>query len=174
MSRKAKPITAFEAFVNDVALADEAQAGPDNADRARWADAAVDAFNTKTGTTEYEEAIGDLIADLGHLAEREGLDFMALARRGIADWQIEKIDPSSLDRPEVTITIAVIAKPPAVFNHAFDLGFSLESHHPHGEDVTPAMLRGALEARLASLSDDELLEAVGAPFDTYAVDPPAT
>jgi hypothetical protein len=32
-------------------------------------------------------------------------------------------------------------------------------------------LRIAILARLASLPDDELLEAVGTPFDSYPVDP---
>ena len=53
------------------------------------------------------------------------------------------------------------------FNHAFDIAFSLVSSDPKAADVTPQMLRAALIARLQSLPDDQLLEAVGAPFDTY-------
>ncbi len=53
------------------------------------------------------------------------------------------------------------------FNHAFDIAFSLVSSDACASDVTPQMLRTALIARLQALSDNELLEAVGAPFDTY-------
>ena len=57
------------------------------------------------------------------------------------------------------------------FNHAFDLAFSLTSHDEEAEDVTAPILRHAIFRRLASLSDAELVEAVGAPFDTYQEDP---
>ena len=53
------------------------------------------------------------------------------------------------------------------FNHAFDLAFSLTSHDEQAADVTAPMLRHAIFRRLASLSDTELVEAVGPPFDTY-------
>lgn len=54
------------------------------------------------------------------------------------------------------------------YNHAFDIAFSVSgSRHPKGEDVTPRMIREALVSRLAEMSDTELLEAVGAPFDSY-------
>lgn len=62
------------------------------------------------------------------------------------------------------------------FNHAYSIGFSLESSHPKGEDVTPDMLRAALEKRIADLNatDDgkgiEWLEACGAPWDTYELE----
>lgn len=58
------------------------------------------------------------------------------------------------------------------FNHAFSIAFSVVSEQANGEDVTPAMLRAALQRRMDELdrSPDggrEWLEAVGAPFDTY-------
>lgn len=56
------------------------------------------------------------------------------------------------------------------FNHAFDLAFSLTSRDEEAADVTSPMLRHAILRRLASLSDMELVEAVGAPFDTYRED----
>ena len=56
------------------------------------------------------------------------------------------------------------------FNHAFDLAFSLTSRDAEAVDVTPQMLRNAILRRLASLTDTELVEAVGAPFDTYQED----
>lgn len=52
------------------------------------------------------------------------------------------------------------------YSHAFDIAFQLYSNHPTGDDVTGAQLRAAINARLASLSDAELVEAVGLPFDS--------
>ena len=53
------------------------------------------------------------------------------------------------------------------YNHAFDIAFSLTSVCPTGVSVTGAQLRAAIEQRLLNLTDDELVEAVGLPFDTY-------
>ena len=53
------------------------------------------------------------------------------------------------------------------YNHAFTLAFETPSSvHPTGEDVTPQQIRSAIQRRL-QCSDNELLEAVGVPFDTY-------
>lgn len=57
------------------------------------------------------------------------------------------------------------------YNHAFDIAFSLVSEHPTGEDVTAEQVRDAIIARVHSAyASGELLEAVGAPFDTYEED----
>lgn len=54
------------------------------------------------------------------------------------------------------------------YNHAYDIGFEIaHSTDPKGRDISPCQLRAAIRRRLADLSDDELLEAVGLPFDTY-------
>lgn len=53
------------------------------------------------------------------------------------------------------------------YNHAFDIAFSLVSGCPTGESVTGSQLREALNKRLLSLTDEDLVEAVGMPFDTY-------
>lgn len=56
------------------------------------------------------------------------------------------------------------------YNHAYDIAFSLENEDPHGF-ATAAEVRAAIINRLVNLSDDnELLEAVGLPFDTYEVE----
>jgi hypothetical protein len=64
----------------------------------------------------------------------------------------------------------------ARFNHMFTLAFELESEHPTGDDVTPAMLRDAVMRRIGLLdgSDErkgtEWVEAVGMPDNTYEND----
>ena len=59
------------------------------------------------------------------------------------------------------------------YDHAFTIAFSLVSSNPSGRDVTPAELRAAILTRLATLSDDELIEAVGAPYDSYEMHVPS-
>ena len=57
--------------------------------------------------------------------------------------------------------------PAPKYNHAFDITFSLTSECPTGDTVTGAQLREALMQRLLNLTDDELVEAAGMPFDSY-------
>jgi len=52
------------------------------------------------------------------------------------------------------------------FNHAYTVAFDLKTPIENGE-VPGAVLRAALKARLEALTDAELEEAVGLPFDTY-------
>ena len=54
------------------------------------------------------------------------------------------------------------------FNHAFDVAFTVRSDHT-GDEVTAEEILAALRARLSFLEDNpnEVLEAVGLPFDTY-------
>lgn len=51
------------------------------------------------------------------------------------------------------------------WNHAYDFGFEVKSNDEHAGDVTGADLRKALQARLDSLSDTDLLGACDA-FDS--------
>lgn len=59
---------------------------------------------------------------------------------------------------------------PPRYDHAYTIGFSLISNHPEGEDVTPQMLREAICIRLKDIYDSEILEACGAPFDSFPVE----
>lgn len=56
-----------------------------------------------------------------------------------------------------------------IYNHAFTVAFQLSgSTDKQGEDVTAEQMRDALRKRINTLMDaGEMLEAVGAPFDTY-------
>jgi len=54
------------------------------------------------------------------------------------------------------------------YNHAYDIAFAVRgSHHPTGDDMKAPVLRAALLKRIHDLSDDELLEALGMPFDSH-------
>jgi hypothetical protein len=54
------------------------------------------------------------------------------------------------------------------YSHAFDIAFEITSYTQDASDVTAVMIREAITARLASLSDEELDEAVGAPYESSA------
>lgn len=80
---------------------------------------------------------------------------------------------ASLDRLEAIVVVNNEGKAPTVkptHSHAFDIAFELETSCENGESATAQQLREALIKRLNSLGDDELLEAVGAPFDTHELE----
>ena len=53
------------------------------------------------------------------------------------------------------------------YDHDFTLSFTVKgSRCPHGEDVSGADLRQAVQRRLNSLSDMILVTVCGAPFDS--------
>ncbi len=56
------------------------------------------------------------------------------------------------------------------YNHACTLAFEVISHDETGQDLTGPMLRNAIATRLYSLPDEELVEAVGLPYDTYEME----
>ena len=55
------------------------------------------------------------------------------------------------------------------YNHMYVIAFSVENHSETGEQTTAQQLRHGLLARLAGITDSELLEAVGAPEETYSI-----
>lgn len=77
-----------------------------NRKRADWAEVVIYKFASLTRVDCVEDAIGDLIGNLGHLAQAKGLDFLDLVRTGIGHWHLEQTDENSIDvLPTVTITI---------------------------------------------------------------------
>lgn len=70
--------------------------GKINSERAQWAETALDAFMEVTGDVvgdDRETALGDLICDLLHLAEREKMgDPVELCNKACATYIAEKID----------------------------------------------------------------------------------
>ncbi|WP_036281377.1 hypothetical protein [Methylocystis sp. ATCC 49242] len=57
------------------------------------------------------------------------------------------------------------------YDHALTIAFTVISNHPTGDDLTPEMLRAALERRMKELNTHkEWLEAVGAPYDTQEIE----
>lgn len=79
---------------------------PENRKRARCAYEALVAFNAKTGSEIPDDALSDLICDLGHYADQQRIDFTAILARAIGYWKIEQTDPLGVsDRPDVDIII---------------------------------------------------------------------
>ncbi len=65
----------------------------DNDDRAEWAGSVLRQFSRMTGLDpkeEKKEAVGDLIANIGHYCDRNGLHFIELAAAAISLWDVEK------------------------------------------------------------------------------------
>jgi|SRR5271165_203236 len=60
--------------------------------RADIAQVAINAFIAEVGG-DFENAIGDLIADLCHLAQREKLDALSQVANGLNHWACEVTDP---------------------------------------------------------------------------------
>lgn len=56
-------------------------------------------------------------------------------------------------------------------NHAFTFAFSIDSTDPTGLHIPAPQLRTAILKALARIGDDELLENLGAPFDSYPLEP---
>jgi hypothetical protein len=65
---------------------------PTNGSRAERAELAITASLQHRGDPPKidEDAVIDLIADLGHFCDREGLDFTDLVSRGTRHWEVER------------------------------------------------------------------------------------
>jgi len=82
-----------------------------NIDRARWAERCVRILVAETGVYSIEHAITDLIANLGHLSDEAGLDFLSLVAAGIGHWHLELSDEYSIDAlPRVDIRLGEARK----------------------------------------------------------------
>jgi hypothetical protein len=89
-----------------------------NETRADWARDAVLAFRKHAGgstsedgkTPDYGESIGDLIADLLHLCDVEGVDPFDAVSNGVSQYTCEKLDPPDGMSHEASVNIEVKAK----------------------------------------------------------------
>jgi hypothetical protein len=61
---------------------------PTNDDRAAWAEEAIQAFERATGT-DREDSVSDLLCNLMHFCNLNGLDFLAELNRGAGHYQAE-------------------------------------------------------------------------------------
>lgn len=83
-----------------------------NLERAGWASHAVEAFAAQTGAELWQEAIGDLLCDIGHLCDAKGLDFKAIAATSIGVWSVEQEEPEGVSPPyPVSIIISGRKRP---------------------------------------------------------------
>ena len=66
--------------------------GLTNGRRAEQAEMGVEAANRHRGEPVRidEDGIRDLLADLGHLCDREGLDFVKIVATATKDWRAER------------------------------------------------------------------------------------
>jgi len=66
--------------------------GLTNGHRAEQAEMGVEAANRHRGEPVRidEDSVRDLLADLGHLCDREGIDFPAIINTAKKDWRAER------------------------------------------------------------------------------------
>jgi hypothetical protein len=84
--------------------------GTINTRRAYRAAIALNAYQRAIDELDFETAITDLIAHLGHLARKRKLDYVALVRRGIRSWAFEEHEPNGIGpSPPVRLTIGRIS-----------------------------------------------------------------
>ena len=77
-----------------------------NAKRAHWANCCIRLYDIMSRAGRGEDAIVDLLANLGHHAQTLKFDYLKLVATAIGHWHVEQTDPESIDTlPLVTITI---------------------------------------------------------------------
>ena len=77
-----------------------------NLKRAASAEQAVAKFADAVNADDTRQAIQDLLCDIGHLCDLEGLDFQKIIVTAVGWWHAERIDPEViLDGPSVTLSI---------------------------------------------------------------------
>jgi hypothetical protein len=88
-----------------------------NNDRAEWARVAVEAFRDvchgskkEDGSPLIEEAVGDLIADMLHLCDQEGVDPLQCVRNGVSNYVAETFDNDGMSH-EVETSIQANFRP---------------------------------------------------------------
>jgi hypothetical protein len=80
----------------------------EHADQARKAIAACE-FDPHQ---DLSTSVSDLLVDLAHLCDAEGVDFVERVKKAINTWQVERIDPTSVaDGPAVEIIIGAEGLP---------------------------------------------------------------
>lgn len=64
---------------------------PNNRDRAEWAREALDGFIAETGNASgtTDEHVSDLLCDLRHLCDAEGVEWAAMIRRANMHYRAE-------------------------------------------------------------------------------------
>lgn len=78
--------------MTDIALPPDPEGMNDR--RSAWADEAITAFMLATGT-DLEDAVSDLIADLGHWCDRHDIDFDRELARAAFHYEAETLDDNT-------------------------------------------------------------------------------
>lgn len=135
-----------------------------------------------TNEAKYEYPAGVQFFDPTRKEEDRWADFITDSANGIVLSLATDITPERIewakswqwfwDHAKLELAGDPPTKPKR-YSHAFTLAFELVSHDEDGEDVTPQMLAEAIHKRVTDLmatkDSAEMLEAVGAPFDTYEI-----
>ncbi len=63
-------------------------------------------YQQRCGSAD-EHAMADLICDLGHLADKRGLDFLDEVRRGVHHWYVERETKKGVLAEKVQVRISI-------------------------------------------------------------------
>lgn len=77
-----------------------------NLKRAASAEKAVSRFAQIVYADDTRQAIQDLVCDIGHLCDCEGLDFQKIIVIAVGWWHAERIDPEGI-HAELCVTLSI-------------------------------------------------------------------
>jgi hypothetical protein len=80
---------------------------PEKAKHISWAADTISYYQQRCRSGD-EHAIADLVCDLGHLADKRGLNFLDEIRRGLHHWYVERETKSGVPLTnDVDVKIAI-------------------------------------------------------------------
>jgi len=65
-----------------------------NSERAQWARAAIDAYQTHQGGQNLEDTITDLVTDVFHYVREQKLEPSQVAEQALGIWRLENLGPT--------------------------------------------------------------------------------
>ena len=69
-----------------------------NSERAQWARAAIDAYQTHQGGENLEDTITDLVTDIFHYVREQKLKPSQVAEQALGIWRSENLGPTGVDK----------------------------------------------------------------------------
>lgn len=121
-----------------------------NLERADTAEDCLIHFMRLTGVDTTHDAAGDLIANIGHYCQSNGLDFIDVLKTAIGHWHLEQTNEDSIDTlPNVTINIELSGAPQRYSKSETIITITKEAH-----DALIATTNGSLNLSEVTLNSD--------------------
>lgn len=62
------------------------------------AEAALQSFSDDIEASSQDQAVHDLLCDIGHICDRHDMDYCTIAARALSHWQAERNNPNNTER----------------------------------------------------------------------------